>query len=37
VRGGGREAVDGAWAYPDSPIEALRDRVRFDWDAMVIR
>ncbi len=34
VQGGGREAVDAAWRYADSPIEALRDRVRFDWGAM---
>jgi uncharacterized protein (DUF427 family) len=34
VRGGDREAIDAAWAYPDSPIEALRHRVRFAWDAM---
>jgi uncharacterized protein (DUF427 family) len=34
VRAGGKVAVDAAWRYADSPIEALRDRVRFDWDAM---
>ena len=34
VRAGGREAVDAAWRYADSPIEELRDRVRFDWAAM---
>ena len=34
VRAGGREAPDGAWCYPDSPIEALHERVRFDWGAM---
>ncbi|MGH9252672.1 MAG: DUF427 domain-containing protein [Acidimicrobiales bacterium] len=34
VQGGGKEAVDGAWSYVDSPIEGLRDRVRFDWGAM---
>jgi uncharacterized protein (DUF427 family) len=34
VHGGEKEAVDAAWTYVDSPIEALRDRVRFDWDAM---
>jgi uncharacterized protein (DUF427 family) len=34
VHGGDREAVDGAWRYPDSPIEELRDLVRFDWEAM---
>jgi uncharacterized protein (DUF427 family) len=26
--------VDGAWRYDDSPVEDLRDLVRFDWDAM---
>jgi uncharacterized protein (DUF427 family) len=34
VKAGGREAVDAAWTYPDSPIEALRNLVRFDWAAM---
>ena len=34
VRAGDREAPDAAWRYPDSPIEALRERVRFDWGAM---
>jgi uncharacterized protein (DUF427 family) len=35
VHGGGdRVAEDAAWCYADSPIEALRDRVRFDWGAM---
>jgi uncharacterized protein (DUF427 family) len=34
VKAGGKEAVDGAWSYPDSPIEALRDHVRFEWDAL---
>ena len=34
VRVGDREAPDAAWRYPDSPIEALRERVRFDWGAM---
>ena len=34
VKGGGKEAVDGAWHYPDSPVERLRDAVRFDWAAM---
>src|SRR5688572_11961164 len=34
VEGGGRVADDAAWCYSDSPIEALRDRVRFDWAAM---
>src|SRR5262245_66392384 len=33
VKAGGKEAVDGAWRYDDSPIEELRDRVRLDWDA----
>ena len=34
VSAGGREAIDGAWRYADSPIDELRERVRFDWDAM---
>jgi uncharacterized protein (DUF427 family) len=34
VKAGGKEAVDGAWQYPDSPIEEIRCHVRFDWDAM---
>ncbi|MEP6625930.1 MAG: DUF427 domain-containing protein, partial [Acidimicrobiia bacterium] len=28
------DAVDGAWQYPASPIEELRDLIRFDWSAM---
>ena len=34
VRVGGHEAEGAAVRYPDSPIEQLRDHVRFDWDAM---
>jgi uncharacterized protein (DUF427 family) len=34
VRAGGREALDAAWSYEDSPLPELRDRVRLDWDAM---
>lgn len=34
VRAGGREGSDSAWTYPDSPIEELRGRVRFEFDAM---
>jgi uncharacterized protein (DUF427 family) len=34
VRAGGREAVDAAWCHAESPVEELRDRVRFDFDAM---
>jgi len=34
VKAGGRVAEDAAWCYPDSPIEELRDLVRFDWEAM---
>ncbi len=30
----GRVARDGAWAYPDSPLDELRDLVRFRWDAL---
>jgi uncharacterized protein (DUF427 family) len=34
IKAGGKEAVDAAWRYADSPIEELRDRVRIDWAAM---
>ena len=34
VTANGHDAVDAAWQYTESPIEALRDRVRFDWSAM---
>lgn len=34
VQGGDRVADDAAWCFTDSPIEALRDRVRFEWSAM---
>ncbi len=27
-------AKDAAWRYPDSPIEDLRELVRFEWDAL---
>src|SRR6201996_5403388 len=34
VRVGDAVAAGAARRYPDSPLEALRDLVRFDWDAM---
>jgi uncharacterized protein (DUF427 family) len=34
VRGGGEVRKDAALRHLDSPIEALRDRVRFEWSAM---
>ncbi|CAM3910955.1 DUF427 domain-containing protein [Kibdelosporangium persicum] len=34
VRSGGKEAVDAARVHADSPIEELRDLVRFDFAAM---
>ncbi|AXI80460.1 DUF427 domain-containing protein [Peterkaempfera bronchialis] len=34
VRAGGRTAPDAARRYQDSPVEALRELVRLDWDAM---
>jgi len=34
VQVGETERVDAAWQYTDSPIEELRDHIRFDWDAM---
>ena len=34
LRTADHEAVGAALRYPDSPIEALRDHVRVEWDAM---
>jgi uncharacterized protein (DUF427 family) len=34
LRAGDREVVDAAARYPRSPVEALRDLVRLDWNAM---
>jgi uncharacterized protein (DUF427 family) len=34
VKAGSREIRDGAWAYLDSPIEELRDHVRFEFGSM---
>jgi uncharacterized protein (DUF427 family) len=34
VRVGDREAVDAAWRHAESPIDELRDRARFAFDAM---
>ncbi|MGH2770724.1 MAG: DUF427 domain-containing protein [Actinomycetota bacterium] len=34
IKGGGRMAENAAWHYPDSPLEGLRDLIRFDWEAM---
>ncbi|MGH9150588.1 MAG: DUF427 domain-containing protein [Acidimicrobiales bacterium] len=34
VAAAARQAVDGAWHYPASPLEALRGLIRFDWGAM---
>lgn len=34
VKVGDDERADAAWRYTDSPIDVLRDHVRFDWDAM---
>jgi len=34
VKGGDREVADAAWYYPDSPVEGLRDLIRFEWNAM---
>ena len=31
---GDRTIPDAAWTHVDSPIEALRDRVRFEWSAL---
>lgn len=34
LKAGGREAPDAAWQYEDSPMEALRSLIRFEWSAM---
>jgi uncharacterized protein (DUF427 family) len=34
VRAGDREVEDAAWTFADSPLPELRDRVRFEFDAM---
>jgi len=34
VQVGDRRVVDAAWWYPESPLEALRDLLRFEWGAM---
>ena len=34
VQVGERRVADAAWCYPDSPLEALRDLIRFEWGAM---
>jgi uncharacterized protein (DUF427 family) len=34
VKAGSEERVDAAWRYVDSPIEELRDHLRFEWGAM---
>ena len=34
VRAAGRDLVDAAWSYADSPFEELRGRVRLEWGSM---
>jgi len=34
VKVGDDERKDAAWQYPDSPLEEIRDAIRFDWGAM---
>ncbi|MFD9129852.1 DUF427 domain-containing protein [Kitasatospora sp. NPDC059571] len=34
ITAGGRTAEDAAWQYEQSPVEAVRGFVRFDWSAM---
>jgi uncharacterized protein (DUF427 family) len=34
IKAGGKEAVDAAWQYLDSPLEQLRSLIRLDWNAM---
>jgi uncharacterized protein (DUF427 family) len=31
---GDHRVPDAAWHHPDSPVEALHDRIRFEWDAL---
>jgi uncharacterized protein (DUF427 family) len=34
IKAGGREGVNSAWHYPESPVVELRDLIRFDWNSM---
>lgn len=34
VKAGTKEAVNGAWTHPDSPIDEISGYYRFDWKAM---
>lgn len=34
VKTASAEAVDAAWSYPESPLDEIRDLVRFEWKAM---
>jgi uncharacterized protein (DUF427 family) len=34
IKAGGKEAIDAALQYVDSPVVELRDLIRLDWDAM---
>jgi uncharacterized protein (DUF427 family) len=34
VRAGGKRAIEAAMRYEDSPVEELREAIRFEWDAM---
>jgi len=34
IKVGERQVEDAAWHYLESPVEDLRDLVRFDWNAM---
>jgi len=34
IKVGDREAKDAAWHYLESPVEELRNLIRFDWNAM---
>jgi uncharacterized protein (DUF427 family) len=34
VKAGGKEAPGAAWRYHESPIEEVRDLIRFDWASM---
>ncbi len=34
IKANGEERVDAVWQYAQSPIEELRDYLRFDWNAM---
>lgn len=34
IQVGDNDGLNAAWRYPDSPVEAVRELIRFDWGAM---